>query len=818
MKKILTFVIVFFALLPQAVAQSASVGGSVVEQSTKQPIEFSSVALYRTSDSSLVAGTVTDAAGKFVLKNLQEGSYYLAVQFLGYEPKKISPVGLTKNHALALGVISLAGNQKLLQELVVNGEKAASVHTIDKQVYKASQFQAAQGGTATDVLKNLPSVSVNSEGDISMRGSASFIVLLDGKPVQSDAAMVLNQLPANAVENVEIITTPSSKYDPDGKAGIINITTKKGATDGLYLLVNAQLGAPSIQDYSNEKKPQRFGGDFTANYKKQQWSLSLGANYKREDIAGLREGQAQTFRNNILTDFPSLGERSYASYSYSVRGTVNYAFNKANSLEAGFYTGRKSQFRTANLLYRQKRIDQQTGEEINSFDYFNKNLRERKGDFAIANLGYTHTFPNKATLAVSGLYESTLLGGPTKNQDVNPDVPSHSYTNSSMEEENPLDGFRLKADYALPVGKKGKFETGYQYRYVLHTGTFSYSQLDLATNSWTVRPELSNEVKLTRKIHSVYGQFANEVGKLSYSAGLRLEYTDRTLVEATALQPHNFERVNLFPSANLLYTLAQGYQLKAGYSRRIVHTVTSWMNPFLARRHSETIEVGDPDLLPEYIDVAEAGVVKNFGNNSVFANLYYQGTQNVINRVNKVYSDTILFRTYTNSGNATALGIEWGVDLKPFPWWSLSAGGNVYRYGIKGATFNQPVNTHSINYSINANTTFRILSSLSLQLAVNYTSQTVTAQGEDSRFLIPSATLKKTLLAGRANLSLQWSNIDLGMHESNRQRITARGNNFYSSTNYIQEVDIVRINFSYQLNKLIRKVNFTQSEFGEKEF
>jgi outer membrane receptor for ferrienterochelin and colicin len=242
------------------------------------------------------------------------------------------------------------------------------------------------------------------------------------------------------------------------------------------------------------------------------------------------------------------------------------------------------------------------------------------------------------------------------------------------------------------------------------------------------------------------------------------------------------------------------------------------MNPFPARRHSETLEIGDPKLLPEYINVAELGAVKDFNNGSVFANLYYRGTKNVINRVNAIYNDTILTRTYTNAGNAKAYGLEVGVDLKPASWLTIFAGGNVYEYSIKGSVFNTNVNTHSVNYSFNTNTTFKITSSLSFQLSINYTSRTVTAQGDDSRFLIPTATLKKNILKDQGSISLQWQNIDTGLLGTNQQRITTSTSAFYTSTNYIKEVDIFRINFSYQLNKLAKKLKFTESEFGDKEF
>jgi len=805
-------------LLRWASAQTASVEGKVVEDGAQHALEFSAVSLYRTQDSTLVDGTLSDREGNFVMRNVKEGDYYLTVQFLGYRIKKVSGVHLTRDERYQAGAIGLVADAGLLKEIAVSAERAAVYHQVDKQVYTASQFQASQGGNAVEVLRNLPALTVNSEGDIALRGTTGFIVLLDGKAMQADPLVVLNQLPANILESIEIITTPSSKYDPDGKAGIINITTKKGATDGYYVLANAQVGTPSVSDYGNVKRPKRFGGDITANIRKDKWNISLSGNYKRDDIAGYRDGEAKSFLNNVYTTFPSQGERSYHSYSYGVKGSVGYQFDKRNALEAGFYAGKKSQFRTANLDYHQQRFDMATGDLINSLDYFNKNLRERKGDFVVTNLDYSHVFANAATISFSGLYEKTILGGPTRNTDVDPEDPSRLYNDADMQEDNPLDGVRLKADLVLPVGKKGKFEGGYQYRYLLHKGNFVYSQLNTETNHWFVRNDLSNAITLTRHIHSWYGQYGGEWGKLSFTGGLRLEYVDRKLKDDDVSDPYVFERLNLFPSANASYALRQGYRIKAGYSRRISHTTSSMMNPFPARRHSETLEIGDPKLLPEYIDVVEVGGVKDFDKGSAFANLYYRLTKNVINRVNTPYNDTILTRTYTNAGDAKAFGLEAGVDWKITSWWSWFAGGNVYTYNIKGSVFQTGVNTSSVNYSVNANTSFRIVPSLTLQLTVNYTSRTVTAQGIDSRFLIPTATLKKTLLDGQASLSLQWQNIDLGLLPTNEQRITTQGDGFYSATNYIQEVDILRVNFACQLNKIGKKLKFAESEFGEREF
>ncbi|RAV99020.1 outer membrane beta-barrel family protein [Pseudochryseolinea flava] len=795
-------------------AQS-SIEGTIIDSVAQQPIAFSSIALYQESDDKFISGTVTDERGAFKLDKLSTGKYYLSISFLGYETRQVRNVSVLSNATTLIKNVTLSPTIKLLDAAIVEGQKITSYHTLDKQHYTASQFQNSQGGTATDVLKNLPSIAVNSEGEITLRGSSSFVVLLDGKPVQSEPSVILNQLQANNIERVEVITTPSSKYDPDGKSGIINIITKKGATDGQYWLINAQAGFPSVRDYGNEDKPLRFGGDVTFNYKKQKWNFSLAANYKRDDLAGYRDGEATTTLGDIRTTNPSSGERSYESYSYGLKTVVNYALNERSFIEAGFYGGKRSQFRTANIYYDQTRTNITTGQVANALSYFNKNLRERKGDFLVASLDYGYSFQDKSALLLSALYEKTILGGPTNNVDVAPNNEQFVYNRAIIEEENPLDGYRIKADYTKKITDKSKLEAGYQYRYLLHLGDFRYNQFDI-NNGWAIRNDLSNEIELKRTIHALYSQYSHDDRKFSYQAGLRLEYVDRVLTDDE--EHYTFERVNLFPSASLLYTITQDLKLKAGYSKRINHTTSNMMNPFPARRHSEVLETGDPNLLPEYIDVSELGIIKDINDHSLSLTAYHRHVKNVINRVNDIYNDTILVRTFTNAGNANAWGAELSVDIKLTSWWTIFAGTNAYNYSIDGKLYNKDISRNGFNYAINGSSTFKLPSATTIQLAVNYTSATITAQGEDSRYLIPSVTVKKNILKGSGALSLQWQNIDLGMFDTNEQRITTVGENFYTTTNYIQETDIIRLNFSYQFNKLNKKVKFTESEFGEKEF
>ncbi|MGV3641075.1 MAG: TonB-dependent receptor domain-containing protein [Adhaeribacter sp.] len=818
MKKHLT--ILFFSLffLHQAFAQSGAIEGIIQDNKENQPIGFASVTVYSTAENKMLTGALTVEKGSFQIGNLSAGNYYLQVQFLGFETRKTEPFTLGKNQKYQVGTISLSPSPKLLQEIQVTGQKATVYHQVDKQVYNAAQFQSATGGTGIDVLKNMPAVSVNAQGEISMRGSTGFTVYLNGKPVQADAAQVLSQIPANAIENVEIMTSPSAKYDPDGRAGIINITTKTGANDGFGLTTNVQAGLPSVEDYNNAEPARRYGADATLNFRKDKWDISVGGSYLRGDIAGRRVGDVNTTRNNRYTTFPSVGERSTDKENHSLRGVVSYILNKNNTFSAGVYNGTRTEYRLADIFYTNTNYNSATGEVIGRSNYFNSNLVRRHGTFTIANFDYSHTFGDKSSLSTSVLYENDNLSGFTKNRNLRNAETADTLQYTETTTSRPLRGYRFKLDYARPLGS-GKLEAGYQFRYHKDDGNFLYREKNLGGSQFTLYPEFSGLVSLQNQINSFYTQYGGKHNKLTYSGGLRYEYAARDLTIRNE-QPYELNLSNLFPSANVLYAFNEDWKAKAGYSRRVQRTSNFALNPLPEREHSETLEQGDPELLPEFIDLAELGVIKNFDKGSVFFTGYYQGINNVVNRVNRVYADTIISRIYTNAGKARMFGIETGLDVKPASWWKVYLGGNVYDYSIKGSLFDNDVlvNNSSIVYSFNTNNNFTLSPTLNLQWSLNYISERATAQGEDSRFFNPNLSLKKTFMDGKLAATLQWQNMDLGLLKSNEQRITTRGVDFYTTTNYIYEVDILLLNLSFNLNQLSKKTKFTESEFGEKEF
>ncbi len=796
----------------------AQITGKILDKITQAPVAFVSVALYAPNDSVAVGGAITDTTGRYLILNPEPGRYQIKTFFVGYRTASTETV-VERGRSVELGSLLIEPESKLLDEVRVTGQRAEVIIKVDRQTYRAAQFQAAAGGTATDVLRNLPGLTIDAEGEVSLRGANGFLVLLNGKPVQANLGTLLNQLPANTVESIEVITTPNARYDPDGMAGIIAIITRAGADRGWSAVTNGLLGLPSVSNFDNAERPHRHALDATLNYRAERWDFTLSSAYIQNDIAGRRVGDVSTTIGNRSTRFPSAGERSFDRQTLTNRLALAFLPNKADSWNLGLYQSRRIEERLADIFYNNTTTNVQTGQVIGRANYFNSNLVRKQGAFYTANLDYTHAYENKATLGAGVLYEHDQIGGFTKNRNLNRSDYRDTLQYTLTTTDRPIQNFRANVDGSLPLGG-GKLEGGYQYRYQEDRGDYGYREQYGNRSPLLAIPAFSGLIVITNRIHSVYSQFSAAKPKLEYTFGLRYEYAVRDLVNNASNQTFDLTLNNLFPSFNLLYKPQEGLSWRAGFSRRVQRNNNFALNPLPEREHSETLEQGDPALRPEFVNLAELGVSKSVGNSTLLATAYYQGIQDVVNRVNSVYADTILNRIFTNAGLAQRVGAEVAADLKLTKAWKFYIGGTVYRYTQQGQLFDNVVvfDRAAWVHSINANTTLQLAPTTSLQASVNYLSRRITAQGEDSRFLIPNLSLKKTFLENRLTVLAQWQNIGLGFLPTNEQRITTRGRDFFTTTNYIQEKDIFLINVSYALRQLSKRAKLPGNEFGEKEF
>ncbi|QTD38002.1 TonB-dependent receptor [Polaribacter batillariae] len=817
----------------------SQITGKIIDNEDNYPLEYATVALYNQQDKKLVTGVVTNNKGVFSIANVKQGIYYLEASFIGYQVKTISSIVINnKGEKKDLGTIKIvlgSGNQ--LNEVVVKTEKQTVSHKIDRQVFDTKKYQSTVGGNAVDVVKNLPSVTIDGLGEISVRGSKGFTVLINGKPTQGDPTTILAQLPANALQSIELITAPSAKYDPEGKGGIINILTKKGAINGTFAQINIRGGFPSIEDYDTKVSAKRYGIDATINKRTNNWNISVGASYQRNDKTGRREGDMFIVNapENKTTFLPSDGERSFDEITYNGRFNIDYTPNTSNKYSLGFFAGKRTKERLADIVYNNTAVSPiGSNNLLYEFTYFNHNLRVRKGDFALGSFDYSHQFKNKSKISTSILYEYTFLGGPTENDNLGFPDNSIVYQREFNTNDNPLYGTRFNLDYLWKPFSFGTLETGYQYRDLDHTGKFVYER------DGNVVPEFSSDVSLKRIIHSGYAQISGSKNKWNYAAGVRLESMDRTYIEAlqseTQENRYDYDFVKLFPSASLQYKINDKTNIKTAYSKRVERTTTFKMNSFAEREHSEVFEQGDNTLLPEFIDLVELGITKKLkGGNSVYATAYYRHVNNVINRVNTLayksngaVLDSIINRVYSNVGKSNSIGLEIGATLKPTKNWTNFIGANVYNYAINGVLNfrhrdgverNYNIDTKATIYSFNLNSTYNFWENASLQFTFNYLSDRNTAMGKDSRFYSPNLTFRKKFMDNRLTATLQWQNIDMGLLNTNEQRITtSRANQFYTTTNYRYEVDMVSLNLSYTFNAAKNKSKFIESEFGKREF
>ena len=812
-KLFFTIAILFIGL--QLFAQNTKVNGTVLDSATQKSLYPATITLIN-SKGQTVKTFNNNNDGSFDA-NVNEGdTLFLVFNFVNYFEKKIE---LSKDKSkLNLGNILLSPIPASLTEIIVKGKKPPVGFKVDRQVFKAAQFSNASAGNGVDVLKNLPSVSVNGQGEISFRGSNNFLVLVNGKVSQGDPAFVLSQLSAASIENIEVITSPTAAYDADGKSGIINIVTKTGADNGWMIQSNGMLGTPPFNNFENKRNPQRYSSDFSAAFRNNKWDISGGLNYLRNDIAGFREGDVYTIFNNIKTSLPSNGERSFYRYNYGGRIAALYTIDKKNTIGGGFYSGKKFQSRVADLFYSNSKTNQLFGVTTN-FNYYNANEQQKSGIFSLGNLEYIHQFSRDSKLSVAALYEKANLSGTTTNNNLKGFGSKDTIQYTVNPNTNPLNAYRLKSDFTQKLGA-GNLQLGYQFRYDTQLGNFLYLTKNLGTNTFATDPLFTSTVAVYNRIHGVYVQYGATQKKLTYNGGLRLEHSNRDLYFSKNGEEKHQSLTNLFPAFQLRYAAWNKGIVKLGYNRRIKRTNNFELNPLPEREHSETLEQGDPNLLPELTGTFETGIEQTFNKGSFFATIYAQNILNPIQRVNRPYNDSILIRAFTNAGKAIQIGLETNFTYQATKWWTSIIGGNVYKYSIKGNIFNGviAVDNNSWVYSINSTQTFSLPQSWTMQFSVNYLSLRATAQGEDGRFITPNLAIKKTSADKRWNVQLLWLNMDGGLKISNIQRITTRGSNFYTTTNYIYEPDQLQLSVGFNLSKKNRKINLPVSEIGEKEF
>ncbi len=762
--------------------------GKVIEASSEIPMEYTSIAVYRLVDSSLVTGTVSNKEGVFKLEDVPYGKYYIEVKFIGYEKAVLSPVSLSREtRNIDLGKLELALGTEAIDEVEIIADRRRVEYKIDKKVVNVSQDLNAAGGTAVDVLENTPSVSVDIEGNVTMRGSGNFTVLIDGKPTVLEGADALRQIPASTIENIEIITNPSVKYDPDGNGGIINVVMKEQVQKGLNGLVNASVGL-------NDK----YNIDALINRRSEKLDYFIGGGYSDNRYFGSLTRQNITYQEDGTEQYKDAeGNFDFIRGGAQMKGGVDYKINPKSNISLEANAG-KYDFG----IDRSNTTSEYSLPETTETYYSNKDLMIHDRMYYSSNLNYTRTFDSAQHKLVAMANFSYSTGDGIEELEFtetdatfNP-LPEAAYTrNRNVESGNNYE-YRLQVDYTRPLSS-GNFEAGYQARIDDNFDNFSYEEYDPDTDLWNAIGENSSNIIFFRNIQGAYAQYGGSFGKFQLQAGLRGEYTYRLIEYENFDNSYEINRFDFYPTVHMAREFNNDQQVMLSYSKRVNRPRGHFLDSIPSYIDYQTVRIGSPSLQPEYVNSVELGYQKGWGKNFLAFEAYYLNTTNLINRVTEYDSETgIFYQKFRNINEDHLVGSEMMINWKFAKWLDVNASTSLYYYRIIGELFGEEIDTENISYKANANVTFNLSSMSRIQTNFAYHGPTMTAQGGAESMYYLNLAVRQDFLKRKLSATLQVRDVFGSM----KRDFTSSGEGFSQHVLMQREPRVVMLTLSYRIN------------------
>ncbi len=756
----------------------AVIEGRVLEVIDSKPMEFANIVLFSSEDSSQVTGTITNESGYFKLENVRRGNYYLRASFIGFDDKFIESVVVKGPNTIDLGDISLAPKSYGVDDVVVSGERAPISYEIDKKVINVSEQFTATSGTAIEVLENVPSITVDIEGNVSLRGSGNFTVLIDGRPTILEASEALQQIPASAIENIEIITNPSAKYDPEGTAGIINIVMKKSDIAGMSGILDLNGGL-------NDK----YGAELLLDYKTSSFQSNLGIDYNNRlfDMTDSEENWTENSGTRFYTN--SNGTANRGRESFSLRGSIAHNFTRTDILTLGARYRDRESIRNSTLGY------EEWSSTNPNIEFYNSISDRSRGGYSYSVFGnYLHNFGSKGHELIADFdfdYDNSDEKTLSELMQSGQIVSGRKTTESGPGKE-----FRGKLDYTLPLDEESKFEAGYQGEIDLseeRTGLFNF---DSTAQGFVEDPQFSNNTKYDKNEQAIYTMYSNKLGSFGFQFGFRTEYTGRSITLVKTADEFKIDRWDYFPSAHFSYEIVDNHQVMTSYTRRINRPRGWELEPFETWIDAYNVRTGNPALDPEYIDSYEMGYQTFLGKFLFSVEGYYRITNNKIERIRSVYDDNITLSSVDNIGKDYSLGTELFLNFDPIQAWNVNLMGNLYDYKIEGAFNNTDFSRSSFNWSIRFNNGIKIGKLTQIQVNSIYNSPTVSSQGRVEDFFYANFAIKHEFFDKMLSATLQVRDI----FGTAKREYTYEGEDFYRYAYFTRESPMIMLNLRFNIN------------------
>lgn len=736
----------FILFLLSGISQMAiaQIHGRLLDASSREAIDYADIFLYETGNSKPIQQTFPNERGEFRFEQVGKGRYTIMARLVGYDILSKRDIE-TNGSPVNLGDLMMKPLEVGIAEVEVVASKRQLVYKLDKKVVEATSNMMAGGGSAVDVLENTPSIRVDAEGDVTFRGSSGFLVYIDGKPSVFTGTQALEQVPAGHIENIEIITTPSAKHDTEGDVGIINIITKKHSRQGLSGMINLS-GSTWLSRHvdflltqQNARSRWYVGGQWTDRMRK--------SDFDQEKL---------TIVGDQTTSSHAIGPRTGDSYHYTLKGGWSLSLPKTTitlDLEGG-YGGNK---RKGEMNY-EETVTLKGGSPVTT-RYTSIDDYDNDENIGLGSLSVQHKFNDKGhEISASAYYK---YGGNALEYFFNDlmSLQGERQQGHRAYESEHRETLRANLDYALPFGKGGKLEAGYQYYSYLEDGNYKMEWWDPEKQVFYWRDDIYNTFYFQEGVNSIYAILSQSWNNFEAQAGVRGEHTHTVLRSSVEGADRTKNRFEFFPSVHLGYNFPNGHRLLASYSRRTTRPQLYYMEPYITYRDFYTAEIGNPDIRPEYINSFELNYQKSFGENSVSATLFHRSRKDKIERLRVPYSAGVTLDSMANVGHDYSTGLELSLNLHPVRWWNTTVNGNLYHYKVKNEQAAGGNTSTSTNYDILWNNLFDLGKYTRLQLDGSFVGPSVTTQGRTDAYWYANLAVRQQLFNRRLTATLAFRDI-----------------------------------------------------------
>ncbi len=733
---------------PGAGAPLGGISGLVKDGASGDPIQTATVAVWSARDSSLVTGAVTDPEGGFNIQGLAPGRYYVEVSFIGYETKRVDEVEVARGRPATLGSILLRPDTAVLGEVQVTGERDYMEFRIDRTVYNVEDQPITSGGSATDVLRNIPSLEVDIDGNVSLRGSQNVAVLINGRPSNMSGEMLssfLESLPSNTVARVEVIPNPSARYEPDGMSGILNIVLKQDADLGLSGTISA-----------NGSTREDFGGSLMLGYGKGPWNVraTYGLRYNTRSSGGNRLNEYRyldpmdVLRTEDEDERRSLSNMLNINTDYRLSRNSTVTLSTMGSIRSGNSEGLRRYFdlNAANELdVRYNRSTVENSDDVN-FDVnlaFQRILDPGRNEFTAeieVERETDNDFEDYRQEVIEALMQPT---------------PDLFALENNLEDEAGTE-ISAEANYIRPLGREGKLEAGFRSTLDLLDSRYYAENFDEALNKWVPDDDVNNTFEFNEQVHAVYGIVGNQFGKWGTQVGVRLEQALTTFDLLTTNETFDNNYFSIFPSAFLTYQFNEMHRLRGSYSKRVNRPNTWQLNPFTDNDDPLFRRFGNPELKPEYTHSFEIGYSLITPSTTFTLSPYYRKTVDEIEWVQRVDTQTgITEMTFANLTTSESYGTEAIASLRLGQWMSGFVSLSLYRLVADGSNIEGDLSNDALSWNVRGNLSFTINPTLDIQLFTMYRPAMKIAQGERGAWTMTNIAVRQRFMDRKASLSLR---------------------------------------------------------------